>query len=84
MTKKQELEEPDSVRIRFCSICAVMMQKSDQEVPTLTPLSFRRGVRGEAMGVRLLGGLNKLGAVGLRNGALGIPLRGAVTQTERL
>lgn len=29
------------------------------------------------MGARLLGGLNKLGAVGLRNGALGIPLSGA-------
>lgn len=28
--------------------------------------------------MRLLGGLNILGAVGLRNGALGIPLRGAV------
>lgn len=27
--------------------------------------------------MRLLGGLNILGAVGLRNGALGIPLRGA-------
>lgn len=47
---------------------------------TLTPLSLRRGVRAGAMGVRLLGGLNKLGAVGLRNGALGIPLRGAVMQ----
>jgi len=45
---------------------------------TLTPLSLRRGVRAGAMGVRLLGGLNILGAVGLRNGALGIPLRGAV------
>lgn len=32
------------------------------------------------MGVRLLGGLNILGAVGLRKGALGIPLRGAGTQ----
>ena len=48
---------------------------------TLTPLSFRRGVRAGAIGVRLLGGLNILGAVGLRNGALGIPLRGAVIQT---
>lgn len=44
---------------------------------TLTPLSFRRGVRAGVMGVRLLGGLNMLGAVGLRKGALGIPLRGA-------
>lgn len=44
---------------------------------TLTPLSFRKGVRAGAIGVRLLGGLNILGAVGLRNGALGIPLRGA-------
>lgn len=47
---------------------------------TLTPLSLRRGVRAGAIGVRLLGGLNILGAVGLRNGALGIPLRGAVMQ----
>lgn len=45
---------------------------------TLTPLSLRNGVRTGAIGVRLLGGLNMLGAVGLRNGALGIPLRGAV------
>lgn len=44
---------------------------------TLTPLSLRKGVRAGAIGVRLLGGLNILGAVGLRNGALGIPLRGA-------
>ena len=44
---------------------------------TLTPLSLRNGVRAGAIGVRLLGGLNMLGAVGLRNGALGIPLRGA-------
>lgn len=44
---------------------------------TLTPLSLRNGVRAGAIGARLLGGLNMLGAVGLRNGALGIPLRGA-------
>lgn len=48
---------------------------------TLTPRSLRRGVRAGAIGVRLLGGLNILGVVGLRNGALGIPLRGAVMQT---
>lgn len=48
---------------------------------TLTPLSLRRGVRAGGMGVRLLGGLNILGVVGLRNGALGIPLSGAMTKT---
>lgn len=45
---------------------------------TLTPLSLRRGVRAGAIGVLLLGGLNILGVVGLRNGALGIPFSGAV------
>lgn len=47
---------------------------------TLTPRSLRRGVRAGAMGVRLLGGLNMLGAVGFLNGALGIPFSGAVIQ----
>lgn len=44
---------------------------------TLTPLSLRRGVRAGAIGVLLLGGLNMLGVVGLRNGALGMPFSGA-------
>lgn len=44
----------------------------------MTPLSLRRGVRAGAIGVLLLGGLNILGVVGLRNGALGIPFSGAV------
>ncbi len=44
---------------------------------TLTPRSLRRGVRAGAIGVLLLGGLNMLGVVGLRNGALGMPFRGA-------
>ena len=64
MLQRRSYEEP----LHFwCCVCRL----------TLTPLSLRSGVRGGAMGVRLLGGLNILGVVGLRNGALGIPLRGA-------
>lgn len=48
---------------------------------TLTPLSLRSGVRAGVMGVLLLEG-NILGAVGLRNGALGIPFSGAGVQVE--
>ena len=50
---------------------------------TLTPRSLRRGVRAGAMGARVLGGLNMLGAVGLRNGALGIPFRGAERENRQ-
>lgn len=58
-------------------ILAIKNAKARKWCNTLTPLSLRNGVRGGAIGVRLLGGLNMLGAVGLRKGALGIPLRGA-------
>lgn len=48
---------------------------------TLTPLSLRSGVRAGVMGVLLLEG-NMLGAVGLRNGALGIPFSGADVEEQ--
>lgn len=50
---------------------------------TLTPLSLRSGVRAGVMGVLLLEG-NMLGAVGLRNGALGIPFSGAEEMKSRI
>lgn len=64
-------------RLLLASLPAPTMSSSEMS-NSLTPLSFRRGVRAGVMGVRLLGGLNMLGAVGLRKGALGIPLRGVV------
>lgn len=52
------------------------------EVPTFTPLSFRRGVLEGGMGVRFPAGLKTLGVVGLRKGAcFGMPLSGAVERT---
>lgn len=48
------------------------------EVPTFTPLSFRRGVLEGGMGVRFPAGLKTLGVVGLLKGAcFGMPLSGA-------
>lgn len=50
------------------------------DVPTFTPLSFRRGVLEGGTGVRFPAGLKTLGAVGLRKGAcFGMPLSGART-----
>lgn len=41
-------------------------------------------MRAGAIGVLLLGGLNILGVVGLRNGALGIPFSGAVRANRKI
>lgn len=64
-------------------MCKQLLEKwwACGEAVTLTPLSLRSGVRVGVMGALLLEG-NMLGAVGLRNGALGIPFSGADVEVE--
>lgn len=75
----QDRQKPALTRgVRDTEAGLVRPRVPEGEVPTFTPLSFRRGVLEGGMGVRFPAGLKTLGVVGLLKGAcFGMPLSGA-------